>query len=117
MTTAEIATTLVAINRMPEHVDRYDELYAPESVSVETFGPAPEEYRGLDAIRKKAADWYADVEEIHSLEVSDALVATDSFVIRYTIDATYKSMGRMNMAELGIYTVAGGKIVREEFRS
>jgi hypothetical protein len=117
MTTAELAATIVAINRAPEHVDRYEELYALDAVSVETYGPAPEEYRGLDAIRKKAAEWFADVQEIHSLEVSDALVGEHSFVIRYRTDITYKSMGRVTGAELGIYTVVDGKIVREEFRS
>ncbi len=117
MTTAELAAAIVSINRSSEQVDRYDELYAPDAVSVENFSGTPEEYRGLDAIRKKAADWYADVEEIHTMAVSDPLVADNSFAVTYTIDATYKSMGRSHMTELAIYTVANGKIVREEFRT
>ncbi len=117
MTIAEVAARIVAVNRESSHEDLYGELYVPDAVSVETFSGSPEEYRGIDAIRKKAADWYADVKEIHSMEVSDPLVGTNTFAIRYAIDATYKSIGRMNMAELGIYTVADGKIVREEFRS
>lgn len=117
MTTAELAAKIVAINRESDQADHYGELYAPDAVSVETFSGTPEEYRGLDAIRKKAADWYADVEEIHAMAVSDPLVATNSFAVTYTIDVTSKSMGRSSMTELAIYTVADGKIVREEFRS
>lgn len=37
-------------------------------------------------------------------------------MVRFTFDVTIKANGhRMTMDEMGLYTVADGKIVREEF--
>jgi len=48
--------------------------------------------------------------------VSGPFVAHDRFVVQYDIDATEKeSKKRMQMSEVGVYTVKDGKIVREEF--
>jgi len=43
-------------------------------------------------------------------------VAHDRFVVQYDIDVTDKnSKNRMQLSEVGVYTVKDGKIVREEF--
>ena len=43
-------------------------------------------------------------------------VAHDRFVVQYDIDVTDKSSKkRIQMSEVGVYTVKDGKIVREEF--
>jgi hypothetical protein len=48
--------------------------------------------------------------------VSGPFVAHDRFVVQYDVDVTDKaSKKRMQMSEVGVYTVKNGKIVREEF--
>ena len=54
--------------------------------------------------------------ETHSVKVLGPFVAHDRFVVQYDIDVTDKSSKkRMQISEVGVYTVKDGKIVREEF--
>lgn len=116
MTTQEIADRTVALNREGNSTACYDELYSLEAVSIENWGPEPERYEGLDAIRAKAAKWADSLVEIHSVSCSEPLVADKSFAITFTMDATYKDMGRVSGTELAVYTVVDGKIVKEDFQ-
>lgn len=115
MTTQEIADKMVAYNRGDNYTACYDELYAEEATSTENWGPQPEVYTSLTAIREKSAKWMETVQEIHSMSCSEALVADNSFAITFTMDITYKEMGRINATELAIYKVKDGKVVAEEF--
>ena len=77
-------------------------------------GESPEK-RGIDAVRDKA-DWWINNMLVHSFDVSGPFVAHDRFVVQYDVDVTDKnSKNRMQMSEVGVYTVKDGKIVREEF--
>jgi limonene-1,2-epoxide hydrolase len=54
--------------------------------------------------------------QIHSFEANGPFVAHDRFVVQYDADVTDKnSKERMQLSEVGVYTVKNGKIVREEF--
>jgi hypothetical protein len=54
--------------------------------------------------------------ETHSVKVHGPFVAHDRFVVQYDMDVTDKgSNKRMQLSEVGVYTVKHGKIVREEF--
>lgn len=118
MTTQEIANRLVELNRAGDAATCYAELYSPEAVSIENWNGAPERFEGMDAIKAKAAKWYENVAEMHEVSCSDALVADSSFAVTFTMDITYKDMGRTGkMTELAIYTVRDGKIVEEEFQA
>ena len=117
MTTAEIAKRVVELNRIGDHTTIYTELYATDAVSIENWGETPDIHRGLDAIGKKGDAWAADVLEIHNTSCSEPLVADSSFAITFTMDITYKSMGRVAQTELAVYTVKDGKIVKEEFQA
>ena len=55
------------------------------------------------------------VEEMHSLTVSDPLVASNSFACTMRMDVTMKEGGHMDMTELCVYNVKEDKIVSEEF--
>lgn len=118
MTTRDIAKKLVAYNRSGNYEACYQELYAPEAVSIENWGPAPERYEGMEAIVAKATGWKESVLEIHEVSCSDPLIADSSFAVTFTMDITYKDRGRSGkMTELAIYTVRDGKIVEEEFQA
>jgi ketosteroid isomerase-like protein len=117
MTTNEIASRLAALCRKGDFETAQKELYAEDAVSIEPYAtPAFEkEIKGLQQILEKGHKFESMVEEMHSLEVSDPLVAGNSFAITMRMDVTMKEHGRMDMTELCVYRVKDGKIVSEEF--
>ena len=117
MNTEEVAKKLVEFCRNGEWMKAIDELYAKDTVSVEprAMENMPAEMRGIDQVRGKT-DWWEKNMEVHSAKVSGPFVARDTFVVQFDIDVTDKaSKKRMQMSEVGIYTVKDGKVSREEF--
>lgn len=117
MTTQEIATKLVAHCRQAKWETAQRELYADNAVSLEPYAtPAfSQETKGLAAIIEKGHKFEALIEKLHSLEVSDPLVATNSFSVTMSMDVTMKGQPRMQMKELCVYDVKDGRIVSERF--
>ncbi len=117
MNTQEIASKVVELTRKQAWHEAVDQLYAKDIVSVEARPDESGSFetRGIDGIRAKT-DWWEKNMEVHSCEVSGPFVAHDRFVVQYDVDMTDKnSKERMEMSEVGVYTVKDGKIVREEF--
>jgi hypothetical protein len=117
MNTEEVATKLVEFCRNREWMKAIDELYAKDIVSVEprAMENMPAEMRGIDQVRGKA-EWWEKNMEVHNAKVSGPFVARDNFVVQFDVDVTDKgSKKRMQMSEVGIYTVKDGKVSREEF--
>lgn len=113
----DIAQRLVTLCRDAKWEAAQRELYAENAVSIEPY-PTPvfeKETRGLAAIIEKGKKFDAMVEKMHSLSVSEPLVATSSFACTMQLDVTMKGQGRMNMRELCVYDVKDGKIVAEQF--
>jgi len=117
MKTAEIAQKLVAHCRQGQWEAAQTELYAAEAVSIEPeASPAfAKETKGLPAIIAKGRTYTAMVEQMHSLTVSDPVVADSSFVCTMGMDVTMKGRGRFQMTELCVYEVKDGKIISEQF--
>lgn len=115
MTTQEVADQLVNYCRQGQYNEAQSELYSENAVSVEPEGSQWGKAEGLDAIKAKAEQWGSMVEEVHSVTVSDPLVAANFFSVRMSNDVTFKGMGRMTMEEICVYQVEDGKIVKEQF--
>jgi SnoaL-like domain len=117
MNTKEVAEKVVELVRKQAWHEALDTLYDKDIVSVEAGtqdGSSPE-LRGNDAVRGKI-DWWLEAMEVHSFEANGPFVAHDRFVVQYDADVTVKnSKKRMQLSEVGVYTVKNGKIVREEF--
>ena len=117
MNTAEVATKVVELTRQQAWYEALDTLYDKNIVSVEarTMDEESRETKGIEAVRGKT-DWWVNTMQIHKFDVTGPFVAHDRFVVRYDIDVTDKSSNkRLQMSEVGVYTVNNGKIVREEF--
>jgi hypothetical protein len=117
MNTEEVAKKVVDLTRKQAWHEAVDVLYDKDIVSVEASGMGGDspEKRGIDQIRGKV-DWWVNNMQVHSFKVSGPFVAHDRFVVQYDVDVTDKaSKKRMQMSEVGVYTVKNGKIVREEF--
>jgi hypothetical protein len=117
MTTKEIANRLAELCRKGEFEKAQKELYADNAVSIEPEAtPAFEkETKGLKAIIAKGEKFDSMVQEYHSLNVSEPLVADNSIAFTLNMDLTMKGRPREQMRELCVYEVKDGKIVSEQF--
>jgi ketosteroid isomerase-like protein len=117
MSTMEIAKKLVELCRQGKNAEALDTLFADDAVSVEAAAMpgGQRESDGLEAIKQKGEWWFAN-HEVHSASVTGPWPHDDRFVVGFQFDVTNKPSGkRMQMDEVGLYTVSNGKIVREEF--
>ena len=117
MTTREVAGILKKHCAKGDFEGAQKELFAKNAVSIEPMagGGFEKETHGLEAIFKKGQQWNELVSENHSLEVSDPMIAGDSFALTMTMDVTMKDGKRNKMTELCVYHVKDGKIVSEQF--
>ena len=95
-----------------------DELYADNVVSVEVRSdPAaePQRWEGIQAVREKH-EWWESVATVHQIDVEGPFAGSgdDHFVVRFAVDVTLNGQ-RNQMAEVGLFTVAKGKIVKEVY--
>jgi len=92
----------------------WDECYAPNFTSVEADGMT---HTGREEVLKKHQQWL-DTHTVHSMKAVGPFVGPSGFSVIYEFDVEAKdgSMPRLTMQEVGVYTVADGKVVREEFR-
>lgn len=117
MNTMEIANKLVELCRQGKGEQAVATLYAEDAVSVEAVETPgmSREAKGLAAIKGKG-EWWMNNHDIHSATVTGPWPHGDRFVVGFQFDVTNKPTGRrMQMDEVGLYTVKNGKIVREEF--
>ena len=114
MTTQEVADKLVSLCREGKYDQAYG-LYAQDAVSVEMPGVPNEVTEGLDNILKGFEQWASNIEESHGGTVGDPVVMGNHFVVPMTSDVTFKQGGRINMEELCMYQVEGGKIKKASF--
>lgn len=115
MSIKEIAQKVVELNKVHNYQEIYNTLYSPDVVSVEFMDGPMKEVVGMDKIMEKMK-WWTENNEVHSIEVSEPLVADTHFAITFTMDVTDKNSGNRNTStELAVYQVSNGKITREEF--
>ncbi|MEM8793592.1 MAG: nuclear transport factor 2 family protein [Pseudomonadota bacterium] len=118
-TLKSVAEKLVANCREERVRAGLDELYAEDAVSVEAAameGGETPVANGRKEIHAKH-DWWESTMEMHSASTDGPyLHGSDRFAVIFEADTTNRETGeRSQMKEVGIYTVSGGKIVREEF--
>jgi ketosteroid isomerase-like protein len=117
MNIKEIADRLVQLCARGQFEEAQKELFAEDVVSIEPYAtPAFEkETKGLPAVLEKGRKFGEMVQTMHNLEVSEPLVATESFAVTMRLDVTMKEKGHMDMTEICLYKVKDGKIISEEF--
>ena len=120
--TLAVGKKLVELCNQGKTMDVLDQYYGDDIVSVEVMGMPeggmPREMKGIEAIRGKTKWWY-DNHEIHSSSCTGPYPHGNQFIVIFDMDITPKAGPtagqRMQMQEAGLYTVANGKIVKEEF--
>jgi hypothetical protein len=115
MTPTEVAHRLVELCRQGAYETAQSELYAADAVSLEVEGAPTPSVKGKDAIIAKGK-MFNQTFEVHGSIVSDPIVAGPFFSLSMTLDATARAGGpRFTMAEICVYEVRDGLIVREQF--
>jgi len=117
--TIGIGRRLVELCNDGQDQQAVDELYDEKIVSIEgqDMEAMPARLEGLAAVREKHRWWYEN-HEIHASSATGPFCGhrEDCFAVLFETDVTSQPSGeRMAMREIALYTVAGGKVVQEEF--
>ncbi|MEO0436282.1 MAG: SnoaL-like domain-containing protein [Pseudomonadota bacterium] len=95
-----------------------NECYADDVVTIEGQGTEemPAVIEGIDRLRGKHEWWYSN-HDVNSVELEGPFVGhrEDQFGIRFTIDVTPHGGARMQITEVGLFTVRDGKVFQEEY--
>jgi ketosteroid isomerase-like protein len=115
MTPKQTAEAFTALLKAGDHEAAATKFNADDIVSYEAMEGPMAMCKGRDAVKAKADWWYAN-HEVHSVTTEGPFVNGDQFAVRFEMDITTKETGqRMQMAEMGLYTVKNGKIAEERF--
>jgi hypothetical protein len=117
MNTYEIGKKYVALVQEGRREECLSTLFSHDAMSVEAaeFPGRERTVKGLDGLRAKSK-FFLENNEVHKIEVFGPYPNDDRFIVRFVLDVTFKPNGqRRAIDEVGLFTVADGKITREEF--
>ncbi|MBX3356824.1 MAG: nuclear transport factor 2 family protein [Phycisphaeraceae bacterium] len=113
MSVQSIAKQFVDLCNQGKNFDVMRTLYAPDIVSVEGDG---RETAGQEAVIKKSADWVSDKSFDSQVIRGPFFSGPTQFAVHFVHKVTPKATGKqVTLEEVGVYTVKGDKIVREQF--
>ncbi|OSY88847.1 hypothetical protein WH52_04060 [Tenacibaculum holothuriorum] len=116
MTTQEVANKWAQMCREGKNLECINELYADTIVSKEMPGvPYGELVEGKQEVYNKSKQWLENVQEFHSNEISEPVIAANHFTSKMAFDITFKDRGRQQMEEVCVFEVKDGKITNEQF--
>jgi ketosteroid isomerase-like protein len=117
MTTQAIADRYYELIQQHQYARIQDELYAPDAVSIEPENASglPISVTGIDALRKKEAMFFDQVETMHGGYMSAPVVSTFFFSMMTGMDVTMKGKSRKKKEQICVFEVRDGKIVKEQF--
>jgi ketosteroid isomerase-like protein len=114
MDTKELAKAFTALCAKGEFDAAGQKFWSEDVVSREPMPGDMAKVEGRKAVLGKGEWWYAN-HTVHDAKVEGPYVHGNQFAVRFTFDVTPKDGQRTKMDELGVYTVANGKIVDEAF--
>lgn len=113
-TTEDVARGFTALCKAGQFDEAGDKYWADDVVSIEPMTGEMALLQGTAAVKAKGEWWYAN-HEIHSAVTQGPYVNGDQFTVHFAMDVTPKGGQRMQMDEIGLYTVQNGLIVEERF--
>jgi hypothetical protein len=115
MTTKEVADAFTQLCKEGKLDEAGTTFWADNVKSIEPMEGPMQVAEGIPALLAKGEWWYG-AHDIHSLDVHGPMLNGDQFALRFVMDVTVKETGeRVKMDEVGLYTVANGKITEERF--
>lgn len=114
MNTRELAMAFTDMLKAGHH-EQAVKFNSPDILSCEAMEGPTAEVRGTEAVKAKS-DWWYNAHQVHSVETFGPYINGDRFALRFYMDVTHKESGkRMQMDEVGLYSVREGQIVEERF--
>ena len=118
MDARSVGLRLVELARANQDATAVEELYDENIVSIEIMSdPEAEPHigEGIQTIYEKHA-WWESVATVHNIDIEGPFAGNgdDHFVVRFQMDVTMEGQ-RSQMTEVGLYTVANGKIIKEVY--
>ena len=115
MTTTDLAKDFVSMLQQRDDAGAAAKYNADSIASYEAMDGPMAVCKGKAEVKKKG-EWFFANHEVHSSSAEGPFVNGDQFVVRFKYDVTPKATGkRMQMDEVGIYTVKDGRIAEERF--
>ena len=115
MTIAELAKDFTELLKRGDDEAAAKKYNADGIVSYEAMDGPMAVSQGKEALKQKG-DWWRENHEVHDGSVEGPFVNGDQFAVRFKYDLTPKATGkRVEMEEVGLYTVKDGKITEERF--
>jgi ketosteroid isomerase-like protein len=115
MTNADAIKAFADLLKAGKHEEAAQQFNAPDIVSIEAMEGPMARVEGAAAVKAKSEWWYG-AHEVHSVTSEGPYVNGDQFAMRFAMDVTQKQSGqRMQMQEMGLYTMRDGKVVEERF--
>lgn len=117
MTTQQVAQRYYELIQRHQYEQIQNELYAHNAVSIEPENDSklPLSVTGIDALRKKEALFFSQVEQMHGGYMSEVVVSTFFFSLMTGMDVTIKGKQRKKKEQICVFEVREGKIVKEQF--
>ena len=110
----DVARDLIAFFNAHDDASVQKRLWSPAIESIEGHGVSML-WKGKAACKAKSDDWMSK-HRIHSAHAEGPYLGATGFAVKFRMDVeTIETGERMEMEEIGVYTVKNGKIVREEF--
>lgn len=115
METKDVAKKWKEMCEQGKSLDCINELYAEDITSKEMPGVPNEIVSGKKNVWNKSKQWMDNIEEFHSSNISEPIVAGNHFTATMNYDVTFKDNGRQKMEEVAVFEVKDGKIKNEQF--
>jgi hypothetical protein len=109
-----IAERLVALCREQKFIEAYRELFGEEAESIDPLFTLMPPARGLITLIEREKQFLAKA-QIYSIDISEPLISRSYFAVKLSMNFIHEDRGEVNMNELCVYHVKGGKIVRQQF--
>jgi len=110
----QIADRLITLCREQKFVEAYRELFGEEAESIDPVYAIMPPARGLITLIEREKQFLAKA-EIHSISLSEPIISGSYFTVKLNMSFTHADRGEVNMEELCVYHVKGGKIVSQQF--
>ena len=118
MDARSVGLRLVELARANQDATAVEELYDENIVSIEIMSDpeaGPHIGEGIQTIYEKHA-WWESVATVHNIDIEGPFAGSGDvhFVVHFQMDVTMEGQ-RSQMTEVGLYTVAKGKIIKEVY--
>lgn len=108
----QVGRSLVELFNAGKFAEVESKWWSPKIESIEGFGMA---WSGRSAVDAKNSGWM-EQNEIIGAAAEGPYVGATGFSVKFRMEVRERATGKqVRMEEVGVYTVEGGKIIREEF--